>query len=138
MTKRWRCAIIGHLQYTIRHHSQFLKSSAGTGVWVGELSCLLIGAAFIWVAGFGPLIVAGPLAAALLGGIEGAIAGAAGRGLLGALVGRGVSREHVPRSEETLKKTSRLLFRRRDSRSNQVPRPIVVSGRLGPEYGGIE
>jgi len=79
------------------------KSGAGTGAWVGGLFGLLIGAAFIWVPGFGPLVVAGPLAAMLLGGIEGLVAGAAGGGLLGALVGWGVSKEHILKYEERLK-----------------------------------
>ena len=52
-------------------------SGAGTGAWAGGLFGLLIGAAFIWVPGFGPLLVAGPLAAALMAGAEGAVAGAA-------------------------------------------------------------
>lgn len=62
-----------------------------------------MGAAFIWIPGFGPLLVAGPLAAALLGAIEGAAVGAAGGGLLGALVGWGVSKEHILKYEEKLK-----------------------------------
>jgi len=49
------------------------KTGAGTGAWVGGLFGILVGAAFIWLPGFGPLFVAGPLAAALLGGVEGAV-----------------------------------------------------------------
>jgi hypothetical protein len=79
------------------------KSAAGLGAWVGGLFGLLVGAAFLWVPGFGPLLVAGPFAAALLGGLEGALAGAAGGGILGALVGWGVSKEHILKYEEVLK-----------------------------------
>jgi hypothetical protein len=79
------------------------KGGAATGAWVGGLFGLLIGAAFIWVPGFGPLLVAGPLAAMLLGGIEGVLAGAAGGGLLGALVGWGVSDKHILKYEEHIK-----------------------------------
>lgn len=79
------------------------KTSAGTGAWVGGLFGILVGAAFIWVPGFGPLLVAGPLAAALLGGVEGAAVGAGGAGLLGALLGMGVSRQHILKYEEKLK-----------------------------------
>ncbi len=86
------------------------KSGAGTGAWVGGLFGLLVGAAFIWVPGFGPLLVAGPFAAMLLAGIEGAIAGAAGGGLLGALVGWGVSRDHILKYEEKLKGGKYLLI----------------------------
>jgi hypothetical protein len=79
------------------------KGSAKTGAWFGGLFGLLIGAAFLWVPGVGPLIVAGPLSAMLLGGIEGAVAGAAGAGLLGALVGWGVSKKHILKYEEHLR-----------------------------------
>ncbi len=77
--------------------------AATTGAWMGGLFGLLVGAAFIWVPGFGPLLVAGPLAAMLLGGIEGALAGAAGGGLMGALVGWGVSDKHILKYEEHVK-----------------------------------
>ena len=86
------------------------KSGAGTGAWMGGLFGLLIGAAFIWVPGFGPLMAAGPFAAALLGGIEGAVAGAAGGGLLGALAGWGVSKQHIVKYEEHLKSGKYLVI----------------------------
>jgi hypothetical protein len=79
------------------------KGGAGTGAWLGGFFGLLFGAAFLWVPGFGPLIVAGPLSAALVGGVEGALAGAAGGGLLGALFGWGVSRQHILKYEERVK-----------------------------------
>ncbi len=79
------------------------KTGAGTGAWVGGLFGLLAGAAFIWVPGFGPLVVAGSLAAVLMGGAEGAAVGAVGGGLLGSLVGWGVSKKHIIKYEEHLK-----------------------------------
>ena len=86
------------------------KTGAGAGAWVGGLFGLLVGAAFIWVPGFGPLLVAGPFAAMLLGSIEDVIAGAAGGGLLGALVGWGVSKQHILKYEEHLKGGKYLLI----------------------------
>lgn len=87
-----------------------VKSGAGTGAWVGGLFGILLGAAFLWVPGFGPLLVAGPFAAALAGGIEGAVAGAAGGGLLGALFSWGVSRKHILKYEEHLRGGKYLLI----------------------------
>ena len=84
--------------------------SAGTGAWLGGLFGLLIGAAFLWLPGFGPLIVAGPLAAALLGGLEGAALGAGTGGLVGALAGWGVSRKHVVTYENALQRGHYLLI----------------------------
>lgn len=83
---------------------------AGTGAWVGGLFGLLVGAAFIWVPGFGPLLVAGPLAAMLLGGVEGVAVGAAGGGLLGALLGWGVSKQHILKYEEKVKSGKYLVI----------------------------
>lgn len=79
------------------------RHGAGIGGWIGGIFGVLVGAALIWVPGFGPMLVAGPLAAMVLGGIEGAAVGAAGGGLLGALVGMGVSREHVLKYEDHLR-----------------------------------
>jgi hypothetical protein len=49
------------------------------------------------------VLVAGPLAAGLLGAMEGIVAGAASGGLLGALIGWGVSKQHIIKYEEHLK-----------------------------------
>jgi hypothetical protein len=75
---------------------------AGIGAWTGGLFGLLVGAAFMWVPGFGPLVVAGPLTAALLGAVEGAIAGAMGAGVLGALFGSFVTKKHILKYQEHL------------------------------------
>ncbi len=75
--------------------SQYAKAGAGTGAWFGGLFGLMVGAAAVLVPGVGPVVVAGPLAAALMAGLEGAIAGTALGGLAGALVGWGVPRERA-------------------------------------------
>jgi uncharacterized membrane protein len=69
------------------------KSGAGLGAWWGGLFGVLVGAAFLWIPGAGPLIVAGPLAASFVGLLEGAAVGAAGGGLVGALMGYGLSKD---------------------------------------------
>lgn len=79
-----------------------VKEGASIGGWVGGILGVMIGAALVWVPGFGPLLVAGPLAAMILGGIEGAAVGVAGGGVLGALVGWGVSRKHILKYEDHL------------------------------------
>src|SRR2546430_12199757 len=61
------------------------KRGTVTGAWIGGLCSLLVGAAFLWIPGVGPLLIAGRLAALLFAGVEGALAGAATGGLLGAL-----------------------------------------------------
>jgi uncharacterized membrane protein len=86
------------------------KTGAGTGAWIGGLFGLLVGAAFLWIPGFGPLVVAGSFASMLVGSMEGAAVGAAGGGLLGSLVGWGVSKQHILKYEEELKAGKYLLI----------------------------
>ena len=66
-----------------------------TGAWIGGLCSLLVGAAFLWIPGLGPRLIAGRLAALLFAGIEGALAGAATGGFLGALATWGIAEEHI-------------------------------------------
>jgi hypothetical protein len=86
------------------------KSTARTGAWVGGIFGLLVGAAFLWVPGVGPLIVAGSLSSALLGGLEGAVAGAAVTGLLGWLTSLGISKQHILKYEQHVKAGKYLVI----------------------------
>ena len=79
-------------------------------IWKGGLFDLLSGAAFVWSPHSGPLIVAGPLATALLDGIERAGSGAAGRGLLNVLIGWSVSRKFVAKYRDALKAGKYLVI----------------------------
>jgi hypothetical protein len=90
-------------------HGEVTREGAGVGAWTGGLFGLLVGAAFFWVPGFGPLLVAGSLASALVGGVEGAAIGAAGGGLLGVLLGGVVEKRHIPKYEEAIKSGKYLL-----------------------------
>jgi outer membrane lipoprotein SlyB len=78
---------------------EYATAGAATGAWFGGLLGLCVGAAFLVLPGLGPIVVAGPLTAALLGGIEGALAGTALGSLGGALVGWGVPREKALKFE---------------------------------------
>ena len=91
------------------------KVGAGTGAWVGGLFGVLAGVALVFVPAVGPLLVAGPFAASLLAGVEGAIAGAGAGGLLGALAGLGISKQHVVKYEDQLKAGKYLLLAQGDA-----------------------
>jgi hypothetical protein len=86
------------------------RSAAASGAWVGGIFGLLVGAAFLWVPGVGPLVVAGPLASVLLGGIEGAVAGATTYGILGWLMGLGIAKDKVLKYEKAVKSGKFLLI----------------------------
>jgi hypothetical protein len=63
----------------------------------------VVGAAFLVLPGPGPVIVAGPLAAAVVAGLEGAVAGTALGVLAGALVGWGVCKKRALKYETQVK-----------------------------------
>src|SRR6266446_6300424 len=71
-----------------------IPRDAATGAWVGGLLSLLVGVAFFWVPGFGPLVV-GRLASLLLLGAEGALVGATAGSFLGTLANWGMTEEHI-------------------------------------------
>lgn len=103
----------------------------------GSFFGLLVGAAFIWVPGVGPLFVAGPFAAMLLGGAEGVLAGAAGGGLLGALFGWSVSKEHILKYEEVIKTGKYLVIANGDEAQVNQARTIL-GGLTGDQRYPVE
>lgn len=103
---------------------------ASSGAWMGGFFGILVGAAFLWVPGFGPLFVAGPLAAALIGGVEGIVAGAAGGGLLGALMGWGISKEHILKYQEVVKGGKFLVIANGDEAQVSQARSILQDAEV--------
>ena len=107
-------------------HAQGTANDAGTDrSLAGGLLGLLLDAAFVWMPGFGALVVAGPLTAAVLGEIEGALVGAGG-GLLGALVGWGVSRRHIRAYEEAVRGGRPLVIARGSAEEVNRAREILA------------
>jgi tetrahydromethanopterin S-methyltransferase subunit G len=111
------------------------KDGAKVGALSGGLFGLLVGAAFLVVPGIGPVIIAGPLAAALLGGVEGALGGAALGGLTGALVGLGVSKDKAIRYEADVKAGKYLVTL--DGDAAQVQRTQFLLGVGQAESGQV-
>ena len=83
---------------------------ATTGAWIGGLLSLLMGAAFLWIPGFGPLLVVGRLAAVLLAGVEGTMVGAATGSFLGALASWGIAEERIHDHEKQLREGRHLVI----------------------------
>jgi len=79
------------------------------GFW-GSLWGLLLGSAFFWIPGIGPLLVGGPLVSSIVGALEGAtIFG--GLSALGAgLYSIGIPKDSVLRYEEAIKSDKFLLI----------------------------
>jgi len=79
------------------------------GAFWGGLWGILFGAAFFWVPGIGPLVVAGPLVSAIVGGLEGAVA-VGGLSAIGAgLYSIGIPKDSIIKYETSLKTDKFLL-----------------------------
>jgi hypothetical protein len=105
---------------------------AGAGAWIGGLFGLLAGGAFLLVPGVGPVVVAGSLAAVLLGGAEGAAVGAVGGGLFGALAGWGISRQHILKYTEHLQGGKYLVIANGTTEEIARAEQILRKGDLSP------
>ena len=79
------------------------------GAFWGGLWGILFGAAFFWIPGIGPLVVAGPLVSAIVGGLEGAVA-FGGLSALGAgLYSIGIPKDSIITYESSVKADKFLL-----------------------------
>lgn len=79
------------------------------GTFWGGLWGLLFGAAFFWVPGVGPLLVAGPLAAWIVGALEGAVV-VGGLSAVGAgLYSIGIPKDSILKYETAIKTDKYLL-----------------------------
>jgi uncharacterized membrane protein len=79
------------------------------GAFWGGLWGILFGAAFFWIPGIGPLVIAGPLVSAIIGGLEGAVA-VGGLTALGAgLYSIGIPKDSIINYESSIKSDKFLL-----------------------------
>ena len=101
------------------------RSGAGVGAWWGGLFGILAGAAFLWVPGVGPLIVAGSLAASFLGLLEGAAVGSASGVLIGALLGFGLSNDRAIKYESVVRAGHFLVLVHADESHSPTVRQVL-------------
>ncbi|MGO9462584.1 MAG: general stress protein [Isosphaeraceae bacterium] len=118
--------------YGLVSRGDYVKAGAETGSLFGGLFGLCVGTGFLFLPGLGFVVVAGPLAAALLAGIEGALAGTALGSLAGALVGWDVPKDRALNYEEQVKGGKFLVLVR--SNSEVVARARSLLGAQGPEH----
>jgi uncharacterized protein (TIGR02271 family) len=82
---------------------------AGIGAALGGVGGLLAGLAGLAIPGIGPILAAGPIAAALGGALGGAGLGAAAGGLIGALTDMGVPEHEARHYEDAVRQGKTLL-----------------------------
>jgi hypothetical protein len=86
-----------------------MKAWGKMGAFWGGLWGLLFGAAFFFIPGIGPIVVAGPIVSVLVGALEGAVV-VGGLSALGAgLIGIGIPKDSVVKYETALKADKFLL-----------------------------
>jgi len=87
-----------------------MKAWGKTGAFWGGLWGLLFGSAFFLVPGIGPILVAGPLVAWIVGALEGAVV-VGGLSIVGAaLYNLGIPKDSIIRYEKALKTGSFMLI----------------------------
>lgn len=79
------------------------------GAFWGSLWGILVGAAFFWVPGIGPVLVGGPLVSAIVGGLEGAAVVGGLSAVGGGLYSLGIPKNSVLRYETALRSDKYLL-----------------------------
>jgi hypothetical protein len=106
---------------------------AGIGAAVGGLGGLLVGLGALTIPGIGPVIAAGPLAAALTGlagAGAGAVAGGVAGGVIGALVDMGVPEETAQYYAEGVRRGGHLLSVR--TADHMTDRAVDILNRHNP------
>ena len=111
-----KLSIVGRDYYTddqvigYYNNGDRMKAWGRSGAFWGGIWGLLIGSAFFWVPGVGPLLVAGPLIGCIVGGVEGAVV-VGGLSALGAgLVGLGMPKDNILKYETAIKAGKFLLL----------------------------
>jgi hypothetical protein len=80
------------------------------GAFWGGFWSLLFGSAFLMIPGLGPIVVAGPLVAAIVVGLEGAVVTGGLSALGAALYGMGIPKDSILRYEAALKANRFLVI----------------------------
>lgn len=107
-----------------------MLSWGGTGAFWGSVWSLLFGSAFFLVPGMGPVLLAGPLVAALLLALEGAVAGGTLSALAAALASIGIPENSVLAYETEIKAGKYLLIAHGTTAEVAQAREILGVGEL--------
>ncbi|WP_404330130.1 general stress protein [Mesobacillus maritimus] len=107
------------------------KTGAATGSLIGGLAGLLAGFGAFTFPGIGPILAAGPIAAAFVGGSAGIGVG----GITGALIGLGIPEEEANRYEQEMQQEKILVIvERQNNRPLTKPMDHTASERELTEF----
>lgn len=111
-----RLSIIGKDYHTEEHVVGYvntgdrLKFFGKFGAFWGGLAGMLFGSALLFIPVVGHIVVLGPLAATLAGGLQGAVLGGGLSALAGGLIGIGIPKDSVLRYETAIKADKFMLI----------------------------
>jgi uncharacterized membrane protein len=111
-----KLSIVGKDYHTDEHVVGYYNAGDRMKYWGklgalwGSLWGLLLGAGFFWIPGLGPLLVAGPLVAYIIAGLEGAAVGAGVSALGAAFFSMGIPNNSVLKYETAIKSGKYLLI----------------------------
>jgi hypothetical protein len=111
-----KLSIVGKDYHTEQHVVGYyntgdrMRAWGKIGAFWGGIWGLLFGAAFFVIPGIGPIVLAGPLVASLVGGLEGAAVVGGLSALGGALAGLGIPKNSVIQYETALKADKFLVL----------------------------
>ena len=127
-----RISIIGRDYSTEEHVAGFFNAGdrarffGKLGAFWGGLVGILFGVAFLFVPIVGHVVVLGPLAAAIVGGVEGAVVVGGASAIVGALSALGVPKDSVLRYETAIKANQFLLIVHGDAAEVQRARDLLA------------
>jgi len=131
-----RISIIGRDYHTEQHVLGFLNAGDRAkiygkfGAFWGGLMGVLFGSAMLFVPVVGHVIVLGPLAAAVFGGLEGAVLVGGISALAGALMAVGIPKNSVLRYETALKADNFMLVVHGDAQEIERARGLLKASGL--------
>lgn len=103
--ERYSSQLVDQTDEAATHAAEGAAAGAVTGGVLGGLGGLLLGIGALAIPGVGPIIAAGPIAAALSGAAIGAVAG----GVVGALIGWGIPEEEAHYFAEGIRRGGTLI-----------------------------
>jgi len=106
-----------------------MKSWGKAGAFWGGLWGFLVGAGFFLIPGVGPVVVAGPMVAALVGALEGAVVIGGLSALGGALYSLGIPKNSVLKYETALKADKYLVIAHGTPSEVDDARDIIAKSR---------
>jgi len=132
-----KLSIVGRDYHTDEHVVGYynvgdrMKYWGKTGAFWGGLWGMLFGSAFFLIPGIGPLVIAGPLVAWIVGALEGAVV-VGGLSALGAgLYSLGIPKDSVLQYETALKTDKFLLIAH--GSTDEITRAKEILNRTNPE-----